>query len=249
MTLVDDVPVGIVVFDPGMETIVWANRRMARLLGLADAAAMIGETARQDSPLFELFAEPARLSLPRSDGSEVSLEVSYQDYSGVPAGRVGFYTDIADKQQLQERIDRLTLTDPLTATLNWRGIIREVDIQVSRSRRYDNPLSVMFIDIEPGDDQSIVVASRSLREQTRWTDMLGRFEAQRFLMVLPETGEQAASQLAGKICEALATQHTHTGLAEPLRARAAVIQWRKGEDARLMLERLDTAMRSQDSAA
>lgn len=247
--LIDEVPVGVVVFDQDMATITWANRRMAQLLGLADAAQLVGETARQDSPLFELFARPEALILPRADGGEVTLECHYQDYDGVPSGRAAFYTDCSDRQQLQERIERLSMTDPLTSTLNWRGILREVDIQVSRSRRYDNPLSLMFIDIKQEDQDCLLQASRSLREQIRWTDMLGRFEQQRFLLVLPETAEQAAQCLADKICSALGAVHEVSGLAEPLHARAAVVQWRKGEDTRLLLQRLDTAMRNRADAA
>jgi GGDEF domain-containing protein len=121
--------------------------------------------------------------------------------------------------------------------------------QVSRSRRYGNPLSVIVIEITgagadeagaaPTTDPVRLAVGQFLRDQLRWVDFIGRGPDDRFTLVLPETPEPHATRLADKLRQRLAD------LALPesdtrikVEARLAVAGWTKGDDAGRLLRRV-----------
>lgn len=245
--LIEDAPVGVVLFDPKGRAW-WANRHMLRMLGVTTMDTFLASQDSHDSAWQGLFNQPANLYIQGRDGDELHLDCSYQDYNGNRQGRAGFYMDVGDRHQLSKRVERLTMNDALTSMLNWRGIRRELDILVSRSRRYENALSVIHVRIDASDDESVLAASRCLREQTRWTDMVGRYNEDGFLVILPETSESDARVLAEKISQAIGSVHEKAELAAPLNVQIAAIQWKRGEDTQLLLERLDTQLDTANAA-
>ena len=109
--------------------------------------------------------------------------------------------DLRRENQLpHQQIQDLKLTDDLTGLPNRRAISQAPELQISRSRRHRNPLSVVLVHIGLQDDQVellrdsadplVLGVSRFLRDRLRWVDQIGRWEENIFLLVLPET-EQA----------------------------------------------------------
>lgn len=234
--LIDDVPVGIVLFDSEGRAS-WCNRHMLTMLAIDSQDRFL---ALQDSNTGEwqaLFGQQQKIQLVRDDGSSVYLEGQFQDFQ---QGRAGFYTDVSEKRRLQETVERLTMNDSLTSMLNWRGIMRELDTLVSRSRRYENDLSVIHVRTGTNEDEAVQAVSRCLREQTRWTDLVGRYSDDSFMVVLPETAESDTTVLIEKIRAAVASLHEQAGLKEALNVDIAAVQWQRGEDTRLLLERLES---------
>ncbi len=64
---------------------------------------------------------------------------------------VRYFTDISDLQRRQPLRQMIgagydaSRLDPYTGTLNRRAIIQELNTQISRSRRYSNPLSAILL--------------------------------------------------------------------------------------------------------
>ncbi len=102
-----------------------------------------------------------------------------------------------------EKLEFLAYHDPLTGLLNRRVMETVLKRESGRARRYEMPLSVVFMDLDyfkavndtyghEVGDQLLVHLARNLEEKSRETDIVARFAGDEFVVILPETaGEQA----------------------------------------------------------
>ena len=150
--------------------------------------------------------------------------------------------DRTREHDLERRLEESRLTDPLTGLANRRALAQALSGQVTRSRRYGNPLSIALVEVGinhsdlPVPDPLILALGHFLRERLRWADTLGRLEPQRFLAILPETDEQAARHLMKGILEASGEMNLpepFTGIRPAL--RVGVAGWHGGQDANALL--------------
>ena len=104
---------------------------------------------------------------------------------------------------------------------------------MSRSRRYENPLSCMLITqpvtIEPPAAAQLVCF---LREQLRWVDVLANWTPTQLLVLLPETTARSATTLIRKLAP-MAVAATGDGVTLEWGAST----WRRGDDAERWVER------------
>ena len=208
--LLETNPLGILLFDAD-DRISWANNRMSDITGLpiGELKSLNRETA-SNHRLETLFDRPEKIEIAVTGHFTVScLECHYETLTS-PDGdsiRAAFYTDVTERSMLEARVERLNLSDDLTGTLNRQGLLRDLETLVSRSRRYHNPLSVMLLEFDMPvteiNNNFILTASRCLRDQVRWADIIGRFADNSFLLLLPETDIEAAQGLAQKIFDQL----------------------------------------------
>ena len=163
-------------------------------------------------------------------------------------GEAHYFLDITEQRHLKEtvaslqsRLQALETRDPVTGLQNRRSILRELDRQISRSRRYDNPLSVIRLTLEiPGDAerrrQLLRTISQSLKDKLRWADEIGMLDDHTFLLVLPETGLEDARELAVKLLSDRAAFQFRDGEGK---VRHGVAAWHKGDDLRKLLRRVE----------
>lgn len=162
---------------------------------------------------------------------DVTLEKSLQD----------------ENQSLHRQLRDLRLNDNLTGLPNQRAIRQALDLQISRSRRYNNPLSILLVQtglqqarVEPlqkSADTLVLTVSRFLRDRLRWVDQVGRWEDNIFLVILPETTRPDAHQLIEKIQADLGRLE----LPSPLETFSPALDfglgvWEKGDDLRTLLQ-------------
>ena len=159
-----------------------------------------------------------------------------------------------ENDQLSYQVDSLKTTDNLTGLLNRRAIFTSLEPQVSRSRRYENPLSVMVMELrgihagvkdpEALRDQALVSLSYFLRDQLRWVDLIGRVEEKQFLMILPETTAEDAQILAKKLKERMAGLILAADPTVKLNLDVAfgISAWQKGDDTALLMRRVNSAL-------
>ena len=160
----------------------------------------------------------------------------------------------SERTQLAQQLEQHNTVDPISGLLNELAINRGLEPLISRSRRYQNPLSVVTMDVINFDDIStsagqvavdkvILAVSQLLRDQMRWADLVGRLDAGQFVFVLPETDEIAAIALANKILTQLNSLSViiDEQLTVQPQACFGIAAWAKGDDARLLLARSDTA--------
>jgi diguanylate cyclase (GGDEF)-like protein len=105
-----------------------------------------------------------------------------------------------------------TIRDPLTGLFSKEFIKLEIDKEFHRARRYNLPLSLMFIDIDDfkkfndlyghsTGDQVLSTAGMLLLQKVRTTDKIGRYGGEEFIVLLPHTAKQNAMRIARKLCK------------------------------------------------
>ena len=115
----------------------------------------------------------------------------------------------------RERLRVAGITDPLTGLYNRRHLQPRLEQEVTRSRRYRQPLSCLFVDADhfksindthghATGDQVLSALAGKLRTRLRTTDLAARYGGEEFALLLPQTGIRAAHRLAREICAAVA---------------------------------------------
>ena len=118
--------------------------------------------------------------------------------------------DISDRKALQDELEILASTDPLTGVYNRRRFFHEAESELYRARRYDRPLVVVEIDIDHfkkindthghgvGDDCLKTLATL-IKNRLRRSDLFARIGGEEFVMLFPETQLGDALRLSERI--------------------------------------------------
>jgi diguanylate cyclase (GGDEF)-like protein len=123
---------------------------------------------------------------------------------------------LLDNAQLFDQVHTLAISDSLTGLANHRRLIDVLQTEIERSERTKRPFSVLLMDLDGlkaiNDRFGHVTGSRALfrvaetlRLHSRSIDTAARFGGDEFALVLPETGEFAARQVAERIRSCLAS--------------------------------------------
>jgi diguanylate cyclase (GGDEF)-like protein len=124
---------------------------------------------------------------------------------------------LLDNVKLFEHVRRLASSDPLTGLANYRRIIDTLGNEIERTKRTGRPFSLLLFDLDGlkriNDEYGHAVGSRAicrvadaLRLNSRAVDMAGRYGGDEFALILPETEQDAAREVARRICDAIARQ-------------------------------------------
>ncbi|MEM9803375.1 MAG: GGDEF domain-containing protein [Planctomycetota bacterium] len=92
--------------------------------------------------------------------------------------------------------------DPVTGLFNYGFLAYKLDEEFKRARRFDAPLACAMLGFESqaSDDVLRDLASIFL-EASRDTDVLGRFDENSFLFLLPNTGPDGAEIMARRVAD------------------------------------------------
>jgi len=115
-------------------------------------------------------------------------------------------------QKRTEELEKIASTDSLTGLNNRRSIIDIAEQERERSIRYKHSFSILIIDIDhfkqvndnhghQTGDQILSNFARELEKTLRRSDHAGRYGGEEFLLVLPETNQNHATDLANRICK------------------------------------------------
>lgn len=251
-------PCGVLVTDRE-GSILQLNEAMASMLG-GRADGFEGKTAETLQPAAYqcLFKKDGIIHL-AGPGIEQEKWLTCTEIEE-PSGIVRFYQDITQQVRLQQKVNALlqqvedlTITDELTGLANPRALNRALSSQVTRSRRYDNPLCLAAIELVDANnpqadisDDAILAASRHLRDRLRWVDTIARWDHNHFVVILPETNTEHGTQLIEKICEGFSDiDITSLQEGQTPQLRFGLAQWKKGDDSRLLMERAVQMLNSQ----
>ncbi len=124
---------------------------------------------------------------------------------------VGAHADVALKNaerylQARER----AFVDDVTELYNARYLLEAMDREIRRAERYDNALSILFLDLDRfklvNDQHGHLVGSRALRQLSqllaqcvRQVDTLARYGGDEFTILLVDTDEESGLQIAERI--------------------------------------------------
>jgi diguanylate cyclase (GGDEF)-like protein len=156
-----------------------------------------------------------------------------------------------DRQALDGLLDG-GRTDGLTGCLTQAAVVHELHRELARSDRHERPVSCGFIDLDRfkrvNDRYGHLHGSRVLANVAailsagiRSEDTLGRYGGDEFVVLLPDTDEQAAVELSERLRATIA--RTTINLPhDPIDASIGVAQWRPGSPAPTMLAAADKAL-------
>jgi diguanylate cyclase (GGDEF)-like protein len=151
--------------------------------------------------------------------------------------------------------NELANVDALTFLPNRRMIVRELQNEVVRAERYAAPFSISVVDVDffkrVNDTYGHIVGdevlrhiSYQLRDHIRHPDLVGRYGGEEFLILLPNTGAEDATEQAARLCKCVReAQMPINGHEMKITVSIGVAQYQPGADTwDTLLNRADTAM-------
>ncbi len=142
------------------------------------------------------------------------------------------------KKQLEEanQIIKLSLeTDTVTGLFNYSFLMKTLENEIERARRYDDPLSIVLFDIDNFKkindqygyrvgDGVLEYSATLLRQILRPSDAAGRYGSGEFMLILPNTDCEGACVLAERIRSLIATSPC-TESSINVTISAGVVKW------------------------
>jgi diguanylate cyclase (GGDEF)-like protein len=184
---------------------------------------------------------------------------------GLRLGAADYVTKPFDPDELLARISRIVtavqreeslrfdaLTDPMTGLANYRSFSENLEHEIERSRRYDEPLSLITVDLDnlkrindehghPSGNDAIRAVARVLRNAVRAVDTVARQGGDEFAILLPNTGRTEASRLAERLRAQVASQ-TYCGQKLSISVGVASREGADGCDLKSLVQASDDAL-------
>jgi len=170
------------------------------------------------------------------------------------AGLICVMVDITMKNLLEDQLRKANeilreqaIRDGLTGLYNHKMSLDLLEEEIKRAKRYSNSLSVLMLDIDyfkkvndnyghqTGDDV-LVKVSEIIQENTRETDIAGRYGGEEFLIIFPQTVCKDALNTAVRINKALKEHNFKEGFT--LTISGGLSEW-QGENAAQLIKKAD----------
>jgi len=155
---------------------------------------------------------------------------------------------------LMDEQKRLATLDPLTSLKNRRSFLEQACVEISRSRRYDLPLSLILLDLDHfkhindsrghlAGDLVLTALGRLLVQRLRTCDVPARWGGEEFVVLLPNTNAAGAIILAERLRVAIEELEVrYEGVAIPVTASLGLAEFLAGESPDALVDRADRAM-------
>jgi diguanylate cyclase (GGDEF)-like protein len=185
------------------------------------------------------------------DEEDLNLVQSFASHAAIVMERNVFYNR-------SEELKKLTITDSLTGLLNRRYLNERLKDEVARSERYDHKLSLLMLDIDGFKycndtlghlfgDKTLKNISAAFLQTVRSMDIVARYGGDEFMVILPETGEALAVDIAERLRSNVAQKtvmprHSDQGLPSITTSIGIVCYPDHGKTMENLLENVDKAL-------
>ncbi len=143
------------------------------------------------------------------------------------APQIALAMERAAWQERANQFQLMSITDPLTGLHNRRYLEARLAEELSRSKRYDYPLSFMMIDIDDfklyndsnghqAGDRALEITAQCLRAALRKVDVASRYGGEEFSILLPQTTLEEAGVIADRIRRKIMNTRFPHGVTQPL---------------------------------
>lgn len=134
---------------------------------------------------------------------------------------VGMMQDITQRKVLEQKLYWLAHTDSLTHLPNRRHFLEQVELELTRFKRYATPVALLMFDLDhfkqvndryghAAGDAVLCHVAAVTRQMLRKTDASGRIGGEEFAVLLPETDLESAWQLAQRLGQTIASSPVDT---------------------------------------
>lgn len=220
------------------ERVLWTNSTLREQLGLDTAGD--DKLGFDDLPI-KIHRESGLCQPSNHPGTRLRLVITPLDKKV----KIASFTDVTDlttgAAAYIEILQQMAGTDSVTGLRTRAQINRDLIAEIARSRRYGNKLSITRIAITNGalaalpDDQRTNLQRNvgvRLADNLRAIDCAGMWSDTEFLLILPETGADAAERLVDKISAVLSEVDGHV-----LDIQCGIAEWRASDDVTTLLDR------------
>lgn len=153
--------------------------------------------------------------------------------------------------RMQGELTSLATSDPLTGCLNRSQMADILNTQIQMRERYERVASLVLVDLDhfktindrwghAAGDRVLREAAKRLQQRLRDVDHLFRIGGEEFIVVLPETRQKSAEELARQLLTALSLAPFHNEI--HVTASAGITELIKGETWSTWLNRADQAL-------
>jgi diguanylate cyclase (GGDEF)-like protein len=155
----------------------------------------------------------------------------------------------------EKKYKNLSITDDLTQLYNSRYFYNKLGEEIDRLMRYKQPLSLLLVDIDDfkkindryghlKGDKALKMAGRIIQESLRTTDTAYRYGGEELTVLLPETGIEAAMNVAERIRKGFEAQDLSSIINDTLNIYVSIgaTQFKPGEKMEDFVKRADDAL-------
>ncbi|OKY74343.1 MAG: hypothetical protein BM485_13855 [Desulfobulbaceae bacterium DB1] len=138
---------------------------------------------------------------------EIILEgnVNCRFVDGKPVSTRGIFRDITQRKELENKLQKLSITDEMTGILNRRGFLGFVGKQMKIAERNKTKLFLLFADLDnlkwindnlghDLGDQAIISAANILKDTFRSSDIIGRLGGDEFAVLQTDQGQNGTKK-------------------------------------------------------
>lgn len=186
------------------------------------------------------------------DGSvwvEISAKIRYNNKGELEI--LGVSRNIDNRKKIEKEMLYLGYHDQLTGLFNRHYFEKIITLEMDRSDRYDEPLSMIQLDMDyfksvndtwghPAGDDYLKKTAKIIECKIRSTDVIFRFGGEEFIVLMPHTYEEEALNAAEKIRELIENEENETVGRQT--ASLGVAQRVKNESFRHWYRRVDEAI-------
>jgi len=162
-----------------------------------------------------------------------------------------------ETEELRQKVSTHSLqalTDTLTGIPNRYAYEERLNQEYSRWKRYNQPLSLMVVDIDNfkhindkyghrAGDKALRIIANQLRKMTRETDFIARYGGDEFVLLLPETTSEGAMHIAKKLLDTVESCAFHFREKKvTITISCGISEFRKGDTPADAFERADQAL-------
>jgi len=120
---------------------------------------------------------------------------------------------VSRRWQHQREVNQRIHTDSLTGVSNRAFFDSQFTLELERARRFEVPLTLVIADLDHFKkindqlghqlgDRALQMVARRLQEELRRIDLVCRIGGEEFALILPDTGQEAAQEVVGRLLDA-----------------------------------------------
>ena len=252
-------PVGIALSDTS-RNITWVNDTFQSHLGI-NATEISGHSIYElPKSLIPLFVSSTTVHVPASSLREEQWVMCSQADLDNKGNSIHYMTDVSsvylliqEREALKRKLKEALAIDSVTGMPNREALFKNLDQQISRSRRYNNELSIIIMRIKDlgalDDEQSknvLILISQMLKDHVRWADIIGKLNESDFFLILPETAAEACENLSTNLNTRLSEISIPDGELNNFKISAnfGYAEWAKGDDLNLLMQKAQKMLES-----
>jgi diguanylate cyclase (GGDEF)-like protein len=162
-----------------------------------------------------------------------------------------YVLDITQRKWAEEEIYLLATTDSLTGIANRRQFSTILASEIDRAKRYGTPMSLAMCDIDyfkrvndtfghDVGDHVLQTLTSLVKENIRANDVVARWGGEEFMVLMPQSDVEAASNVSEKLRLAIAGHHFDN--LDKLTVSLGVTAFEPQDDLNSLLKRVDEAL-------